>query len=144
LIYLDTSIVVSLFTKDANSAAAASALQKARLPLLMSSLTELEAVNALGLRVFRKEISGLEAAQSLRAFDEDLRRGNFLRSAIPESAFEQARKLSLQFAAQLGVRTPDLLHVAAAIELGATALFTFDLQQRKLCSHVGLTLNPLP
>ena len=144
MIYLDTSFVVSLFTKDANSVAAASALQKAQSPFLISSLAELETVNALGLRVFRKEVSELEAVQSLRAFDEDLRRGSLLRIAIPESAFEQARKLSLQFAAQLGVRTPDLLHVTAAIELGSTGLFTFDLQQRKLCSHVGLTLNPLP
>lgn len=143
MIYLDTSFVVSLFTKDANSAAAASALKAAQLPLLMSSLAELETVNSMGLRVFRKEISEFEAAQSLRAFDEDLRRGSFLRSALPESAFARARELSLQSAAQLGVRTPDLLHVAAAIELGSTGLFTFDLQQRKLCSHVGLTLNPL-
>ncbi len=143
MIYLDTSFVVSLYTKDANSAAAAEILQMARLPLLMSSLTELETTNALGLRVFRREISKLEAAQSLRAFDEDLLRGGFLRNALPESAFERARELSLQTAAQLGVRTPDLLHVAAAIELGASGLFTFDLQQRKLCSNVGLTLNHL-
>ena len=110
----------------------------------MSSLTELETVNAMGLRVFRKEISELEAAQSLRAFDEDLRRGSFQRSTLPESAFALARKLSLQSSAQLGVRTADLLHVAVAAELGATGLFTFDLQQRRLCSDLGLTLNPLP
>jgi predicted nucleic acid-binding protein len=144
LIYLDTSFVVSLYTKDANSLAAAEVLHASRLPLIMSSLTELETTNALGLRVFRKEISKLEAAQSLRAFDEDLLHGRFLRNTLPESAFEQARELSLQTAAQLGVRTPYLLHVAAAIELGANELFSFDLQQRKLCSHVGLTLNPLP
>jgi predicted nucleic acid-binding protein len=144
LIYLDTSFVVSLYTTDANSVAAASTVQAAQLDLLMSSLTELETVNAMGLRVFRKEISELEAAQSLRAFDEDLRRGSFLRSTLPESAFALARKLSLQSAARLGVRTADLLHVAIAAELGATGLFTFDLQQRRLCSDLGLTLNPLP
>jgi predicted nucleic acid-binding protein len=144
LIYLDTSFVISLYTKDSNSVAAARTLQGTRRPLMMSSLTELETTNALGLRVFRKEISKFEAAQSLRAFDEDLLRGGFLRNAIPESAFQRARELSLQTTAQLGVRTADLLHVAAAIELGASGLFTFDLQQRKLCSHVGLTLNHLP
>jgi predicted nucleic acid-binding protein len=144
LIYLDTSFVVSLYTNDANSAAAAEILNTVRVPLLMSSLTELETTNALGLRVFRREISKLEAAQSRRAFDEDLLRGGFMRNTLPESSFERARQLSLQTAAQLGVRTPDLLHVAAAIEFGASGLFTFDLQQRKLCSHVGLTLNHLP
>jgi predicted nucleic acid-binding protein len=144
LIYLDTSFVISLYTKDSNSVAAARALQATRRPLIMSSLTELETTNALGLRVFRKEISKFEAAQSLRAFDEDLPRGGFLRNAIPESAFQRSRELSLQTTAQMGVRTADLLHVAAAIELGASGLFTFDLQQRKLCSHVGLTPNHLP
>jgi predicted nucleic acid-binding protein len=144
LIYLDTSFLVSLYSSDANSAAAAAALRVTQLPLLMSPLTELETVNALGLREFRKEISELEANASLRDFEEDLRRGAFLRSALPESAFPRARALSLQSTARLGLRTADLLHVAAALELGATALFTFDLRQHKLCSELGLPVNPLP
>jgi len=110
----------------------------------MSSLTELETVNAIGLREFRKEISQLEANRSLREFEEDLRCGNFLSSALPESAFQRARTLSIQSTVRLGLRTADLLHVAAALEFGAAALFTFDLRQRKLCSEVGLTVNALP
>jgi predicted nucleic acid-binding protein len=143
LIYLDTSFVVSLYTKDSNSAASARTLQATRRPLMMSSLAELETTNALGLRVFRKDISKFEAAQSLRAFDEDLLRGGFLRNAIPESAFKRARELSLQTTAQLGVRTPDLLHVAAAIELGATTLYTFDVKQHRTARAAGLKVNPL-
>jgi hypothetical protein len=144
LIYLDTSFVVSLYSVDANSAAATAALQSAQLPLTMSSLTETETVNALGLREFRKEISKTQANVSLRDFEEDLRRGAFLRSALPETTFSRARALSLQSTARLGLRTADLLHVAVALELGATALFTFDLRQRKLCSELGLAVNPLP
>ncbi|MGD0478770.1 MAG: type II toxin-antitoxin system VapC family toxin [Terracidiphilus sp.] len=144
MIYLDTSFVVSLYSVDANSAAAAVALQTSESPLLMSSLTETETVNALGLREFRKEISRAEANGSLRDFEEDLRRGAFLRSAFPESVFQRARTLSLQSTARLGLRTADLLHVAVALELGSKALFTFDLRQRKLCSELGLAVNPLP
>ena len=144
MIYLDTSFVVSLYSVDANSAAATVVSQTARLPLLMSSLTEIETVNALGLREFRKEISELEANGSLRDFEEDLRRGTFLRSALPESAFQRARTLSLQSTARLGLRTADLLHIAAALELGSKAFFTFDLCQRKLCSELGLKVNSLP
>jgi predicted nucleic acid-binding protein len=144
LIYLDTSFVVPLYSSDANSAAAAAALRVTQLPVLMSSLTELETVNALGLREFRKEISQVEAMSSLRDFEEDLRRGAFLRSALPESAFQRARTLSLQSTARLRLRTADLLHVAAALELGSKAFFTFDLRQRKLCSELGLTVNSLP
>jgi predicted nucleic acid-binding protein len=144
LIYLDTSFVVSLYSVDANSAAATAALQSAQLPLIMSSLTETETVNALGLREFRKEISKTEANVSRRDFEEDLRRGAFLRNAFPESAFPRARSLSLQSTARLGLRTADLLHVAAALELGSKAFFTFDLRQRRLCSELDLTVNPLP
>jgi predicted nucleic acid-binding protein len=144
LIYLDTSFVVSLYSVDANSAAAAVALQTAKLPLFMSALSETETVNALGLREFRKEISQAEANGSLRDFEEDLHRGTFLLSAFPESAFKRARTLSLQSTARLGLRTAELLHVASALELGSKAFFTFDLRQRKLCSELGLAVNPLP
>jgi predicted nucleic acid-binding protein len=49
LIYLDTSLVVSLFCLDANSAAAATLLQTAEEKFLITVLVELEAVNAFGL-----------------------------------------------------------------------------------------------
>ena len=40
-----------------------------------------------------------------------------------------------------GTRTSDLLHVAAALELGVDCLYTFDKQQRKLAQAVRLKLN---
>jgi predicted nucleic acid-binding protein len=55
--------------------------------------------------------------------------------------FERARLLSRQTTAKLGTRTADLLHVAAALELGADYLYSFDLQQRKLAQTVRLKLN---
>ena len=57
MIYLDTSFLVSLYCPDANSAFAAALLQTVTVPLVITTLCELEAVNALGLRVFRKEVS---------------------------------------------------------------------------------------
>ena len=95
------------------------------------------------MRVFRKEISEREAIASLRAFDDDLHRGRILSSALPQAAYDRARKLSLDSTARLALRTADLLHVAAAMELGSTALFTFDLRQRTLCSEIGVAVNPL-
>jgi hypothetical protein len=40
-----------------------------------------------------------------------------------------------------GTRTADLLHVAAALELGVDWLYSFDLQQRKLAQTLRLKLN---
>ena len=144
MIYLDTSLLVSLYCLDANSAAAAGVLQSVEEPLLVTALCELEAVNTFGLRVFRKEISSRQAETSLLNFEKDLRDGVFQLRALPEAAFERARKLSRQITPQFGTRTADLLHVAAALELGASGFFSFDLQQRKAAQAAGLKLNPLP
>lgn len=144
MIYLDTSLLVSLYCLDANSRAAAGALQLAKDPLLITALCELEAVNAFGLRVFRKEISSPQAEASLHALDKDIRNGVFQLRALPASAFDRARKLSRQTTPQFGTRTADLLHVAAALELSATGFFSFDLQQRRIADTTGLKLNPWP
>jgi predicted nucleic acid-binding protein len=54
---------------------------------------------------------------------------------------EHAGQLSRQTTAKLGTRTAELLHVAAALELGADYLYSFDRQQRKLARSVGLKQN---
>lgn len=142
MIYLDTSVVASLYCPDANSAAAAELMHAAQEPLLISTLCQLEAVNAVRLRVFRKEISSRQAESSWRDFANDLSSGVFQLRALPESAFERALLLSRQLTPKLGTRTADLLHVAAALELGAAAFFSFDLHQRKMAQAAGLALNP--
>jgi len=105
---------------------------------------ELETINALGLKQFRKETSGSQAEASLRNFDKAVGSGALQLRALPGTAFERARKLSLQFTPDLGTRTADLLHVAVALEFGASSFYSFDLQQRKMAEAVGLKLNPDP
>ena len=121
---------------------AAGLLQKAEESLLISALSEVETFNAFGLRVFRKEITIQRAEISQRDFDRDLRAGVFQLRPLPEAAFARARKLSRQTTPILGTRTADLLHVAAALELGVAGFFSFDLHQRKMAETAGLKLNP--
>jgi predicted nucleic acid-binding protein len=144
LIYLDASFVVSIYSLDVNSRMALSTLPSSGESLFLTKLTELETVNALELRVFRKAITRAQADASLRALDDDLRKGVFLRTGIPESAYERARKLSLAITARVGICTVDLLHVAAALELAATDFFTFDVRQQSAAMDSGLKLNPMP
>lgn len=110
---------------------------------MITTLVELEAVNAFGLKQFRKEITSRQAQTSLQNFDKAVRDGVFELLSLPVSAFERARQLSRQLTPQLGTRSSDVLHVAAALELRASCFFSFDLQQRKMAEAVGLTLNPL-
>ena len=116
-------------------------MQASRGDHLVLTLGELEAANALELRVFRKEISATQARWSAAAFEKDLRDGVFQLQPLTEPAFAKARQLSRQNTARLGTRTADLLHVAAALDLGADHFYTFDQQQRKLAQTVRLKLN---
>lgn len=140
-IYVDPSFLVSLYSPDANSAAAARAMQAPTGDRFVTTFGELEVVNAFGLRVFRKEVSPAQAQSSLLDFEKDLRGGVLQLRGILEPVFERARQLSRQTTPKLGTRTPDLLHVAAALELGVDCLYSFDQQQRKLAQTVRLKLN---
>jgi len=140
-IYADTSFLLSLYSLDGNSAAAVRALRASAGERFISILGELEVINALGLRVFRKEITTVQAHSSLSDFEKDLQQGLFQLRGLPDLVFDRARELSRQTTAKLGTRTADLLHVAAALELGVEYLFSFDQRQRKLAQALRLKLN---
>lgn len=140
-IYADTSFLVSLYSPDANSTAAVRTMQAVAGDRFVSTFGELEVVNAMGLRIFRKEVSAAQVQSSLTDFEKDLRSGVFQLRGLPEPVFERARLLSRQTTAKLGTRTSDLLHVAAALELGVDYLYSFDQQQRKLAQILRLKLN---
>lgn len=140
-IYADPSFVVSLYIPDANSAAALRTMQASSGNRFVTALCELEIVNAFGLRVFRKQATPVEANSALINFEKDLREGLFQLRGLPERLFERARQLSQQTTAKLGTGTADLLHVAAALELGADCFYSFDQLQRRLAHTVRLKLN---
>jgi predicted nucleic acid-binding protein len=140
-IYAEPSFLVSLYSPDDNSAAALRTMQSCTGDCLVTVLGELEVVNAFGLRVFRREASAVEARSALANFEKDLREGIFQLRALPDPVFQRARQLSQQTTAKLGKRTADLLHVAAALELGVDYLYSFDQQQRQLARTVHLKLN---
>jgi predicted nucleic acid-binding protein len=136
--YLETSFVVSLYTLDANSAAAVAALRSAAGPFPLTSFCELELTNALELRVFRREISRTKAKLSLAAIAGDLASGVFQPVPTPPSVYEEALRLARRHSAVLGTRSLDILHVAAALKLGLKTLYTFDHRQAELARAAGL------
>jgi predicted nucleic acid-binding protein len=140
-IYADPSFIVSLYTLDTNSATAARTMQAPSADRYLTTFGELEVVNAMGLRIFRKEISAAQAQASAIEFETDLRDGVFQLRELTDPIIERARQLSRQTTAKLGTRTADLLHLAAALELGVDFLYTFDQQQRKLAQALRLKLN---
>lgn len=108
---------------------------------LVTTFAELELVNALQLRIFRKELSSDQVKLALQMFAADLRAPLLQLTSLPDQVFERARQVALRTTAQLGTRTADLVHVAAALELKADCLYSFDQRQRKLAQAMRLKLN---
>lgn len=141
MFYAEPSFLVSLYSLDTNSDAATRTMQVSKGGCLISTFGEFEVINAFGLRVFRREASAAQAQSSIIDFESDLRDGIFQVRGLSEEVFERARQLSRQTTPKLGNRAAELLHVAAALEFGATHLYSFDQRQRKLAQAVRLKLN---
>jgi predicted nucleic acid-binding protein len=140
-VYFDTSFLVSLYAADTNSVVASRTFPRTGEEFWITPFTELEVVNALGLCVFRNVLSTSLAEGSLAAFEQDVRNGLFQVKSLPDTVFVRARQLSRQTTPRLGTRASDLLHVAAALELGADEFYTFDRQQAKLAKEMKLRVN---
>lgn len=143
MIYLDASFVCSLHMRDSNTTAALRLAEEASEPLVISSLVEVEAVNAFCLRLFRREWTYLNMEKAVRDMAADIQSGLLLLKLLPETSYGRAKSLALALTPSIGVRSADLLHVAAAIEVRANALYTFDQRQHKAASAAGLKVNPL-
>lgn len=109
-----------------------------KVPLLLTPFGELELINALELRSFRKELDSAQVEAALSDLRKDLEDGVFAWSPVPETMYQRARKIIERRTAQLGVRTLDILHVALALDLQAGNFYTFDHRQRKLAIAEGL------
>jgi len=104
----------------------------------MTPLHVAEWMHAVEQHVFRKASSRREADRFIQLFQNDRSQGLWREVATPERAFKVCAQLAHQYAARLGVRTLDTLHVASALELEAEQFWTFDQRQAKLARAAGL------
>lgn len=88
--------------------------------------------------MFRREITRPEAATALLKLASHIEQGVFKTVDTPAAVYEKARGLSRRHTAKLGARTLDILHVAMALELGATAFYTFNRRQSQSARAEGL------
>jgi predicted nucleic acid-binding protein len=137
--YADTGFICSLMAPDANSEAATKWMARQALPLPWIWLHELEFRNAMRLRVFRKEMTLVEADRTIGQALGDIASGVYQRQE-PELQLvsTESERLSAEFSASLGTRSLDVLHVAAALVLGVPVFLTFDKRQAALAKAAGL------
>lgn len=135
---VDASFLFSLYVLDVNSARASAKMRSAELPLLLTDVGKVEVLNAVGLRLFRKELGPAQAKKVYDLFREDIEQGVVHVVPLPAAAYQQAEQITRRHTPLLGIRTLDVLHVAGALALKADTMYTFDQKQAKLAIAVGL------
>jgi predicted nucleic acid-binding protein len=143
-LWLDTSALVSLYVPEPRSERVARLVRRTQAPIVFSQLHELEVVNALRLRVFRREAVQQLVDATVARLHEDLHAGILHRPAIDwPLTLGKATELANQHTARLGSRSLDLLHVAAALLSGATHFVTADRRQGQVARRSGLRTTRL-
>lgn len=139
--YADTGFLVSLYHEDDHSARA-TALVESKATFLLTPLLEVEFANALQLAVFRKRSTHAEIRMILEIFAQHQSTGLFRVVPLGPDIWEKTIALTRRHTAKLGVRTLDVIHVAAALLLAPDIFYSFDERQRKLARAEGLRVLP--
>ena len=141
--YIDSSLFVKSFVFEQDSPAAIEMIEVVGEPFLFSHLHEIEIPNAIRLKRFRGEITRAQETLAIRAFEADVHSGRFSRPAYDiGTVFGRAEHLSGRHSGDIGTRSMDLLHVAAALEAGCTVFASYDQRQRKCAALSGLKVIP--
>ena len=143
-LYYDSGVLVKLYVREEFSDAVARFLVGRREAVTINDLHEIEMRNALRLKRFREEIDGDQLAASMAMLSSDLAARRLVRSGIEwQSVFAEAERLSATATTGTGVRTIDLLHVAAALSQGASGLVSLDHRQHAVARLAGLEVVEL-
>ena len=140
----DTSLLVSVYSLDKLSPVACAAFRAHETgAFAITTFHRLEFFNALRLRVFRGEISEQQLEQSIEDWESDVA-DDILRDTPVEleHVYHRARLLSINHTRTVGMRSLDLLQVAAALELHVKYFYSLDDRQRKVAAAEKLKVRP--
>jgi predicted nucleic acid-binding protein len=138
MVYADTSFLFSIVLHDSNTVRTVAYLKEHPTSLALTPWQKCELNNAVRLSVWRGNCSESVAKAALGKIDADLAVGNL--EEIPlvwPDVLMIADELGERLTSILGVRTLDLLHVAAAVSLKAKAFLTYDGRQVALARAAG-------
>ena len=143
IVYFDTGLLVKLYCAEIDSSRANEIVRQFTPPYPITSWHEIEIMNAMRLKAFGKELTTKELGDSLANLQSDIVSGVFVRPRYDtDLVFRMAEELSGKFAASIGCRTLDVMHVAVAAAIGAKDFVTFDIRQAKLAKKAGLNVFP--
>jgi predicted nucleic acid-binding protein len=142
VLYVDTSVIVKLYFKEAYSRETSSWLKRNNESIPLTSLHELEFINAIQLKKFRNEITREQTRLIISRLEEHEMSGIYYRPQLDWSAvFIHAIDLSKKHTAIIGSRSLDILHVASALSINADRFLTFDDRQTRLAELAGIKIE---
>lgn len=128
MVYVDTSVLVALFTREEKSAAVSAWYGASGEELVTAVWCVTEFASALGIKRRTGQMDEEQAREAWRQF-ERLCAGDLRLLPLEPPAFHRAAALTLDAAS--GLRAGDALHLAAALEVGAKRLATLDEVQAR-------------
>lgn len=140
--YFDSGVLLKLYLPEPNSAQAVALVRERGAAPPLTALHRLEMKAAIGHKHARGEITVAERVAALADFENDIASGVFaVVSAEWAGVFARAESLATAHAANL-CRSLDTLHVALALELGATEFCTLDQRQAVMAKAAELLTVP--
>jgi predicted nucleic acid-binding protein len=137
VIYLDTGCLLKLYYPEPESTRVAAIVSGSAIVFL--ALHELEFLNALELKLYRREASSAQVRAAASLVEQDVRSGVLYRVAVPwEDVLQEAALAAKAYTRRFGCRTLDILHCSAARSLQAASFVTTDARQRRLAQGFGL------
>lgn len=140
MIYLDTSAAVPMFVPEPASPTIEAWFETCTEPLVSSDLIVTEFSSALSIKVRKGEISARQAQAAWKDFDAFCKSGLRL-LPVSRKAFAEAAAMARHAAS--GLRSDDALHLAMALEAGASGIATVDETLARNAKTKGLALSQI-
>lgn len=123
MVYLDTSVAVPLFVPEPASDSVAAWFATCADPLVSADWIVTEFASALSIKERRGDITAADARAVWTEFEAFCGTGLRL-VAVSRKSFEEAARMVRDAAS--GMRAGDSLHLAVALEIGASSMATAD------------------
>ena len=137
MVYVDTSTLVALLTREPSASLVAAWFAGNTEPLVSADWCAAEFASALAAKQRAKQLRPAHVKAAHAAF-EQLSAGGVQLLPVSRAAFQQAATLCRTYT--VGLRAGDALHLAVALESGCTALAGLDATMNHSARTAGLRL----
>jgi predicted nucleic acid-binding protein len=139
--YWDTSCVLALYVPEEISSQAANLASIEKGPIHSSAILEFEMTFAVQAKEVRGEIPRGSSGRVLSQFQTDLQQGRFLLVPLGidiKACTKDIAARTLKAEPPVFLRTLDGIHIATALELGASELITADKKMADAATLLGI------